>query len=93
MSVDLWDQILARVEGKVNRHSFATWFRPTSYVALDDNRLRIAVPNAQFREWLSKNYQGVLSEALIEVGHPEFEVAFEEVSENPSPATASTDGE
>ena len=49
MSADLWDQILARVEGKINRHSFATWFRPTSYVDLDSQRLRVAVPNAQFR--------------------------------------------
>ena len=66
MSADLWDQILARVEGKVNRHSFATWFRTPSYVSLHSDRLRVAVPNTQFREWLSKNYQGVLAEALTE---------------------------
>ena len=78
MSADLWDQILVRVEAKVNRHSFATWFRPTSYVALDGSRLRISVPNAQFREWLSKNYQGVLAEALREIGHPDLDIDFEE---------------
>jgi len=78
MSADLWDQILARVEGKINRHSFATWFRPTTYVDLDSQRLRVAVPNAQFREWLTKNYQGVLAEALSEVGHPDIAVEFEE---------------
>ena len=87
MSADLWDQILGRVEGKVNRHSFATWFRPTSYLALDNYRLRIAVPNTQFREWLSKNYQGILGEALIEVGHPEIQVEFEEISESSLAAT------
>ena len=78
MSATLWDEVLARVEGKVNRHSFATWFRPTSYVGLDGARLRVAVPNAQFREWLTKNYQGVLAEALGEVGRPELQVVFEE---------------
>jgi chromosomal replication initiator protein len=81
MSADLWDQILARVEAKVNRHSFATWFRPTSYVSLESDRLRVAVPNTQFREWLSKNYQGVLTEALDEVGHPGLHVEFEELAE------------
>ncbi len=84
MSADLWDRVLARVEAKVNRHSFATWFRPTSYVALDSGRLRVAVPNTQFREWLTKNYQGVLAEALTEVGHPEIEVEFEELSDSSS---------
>jgi chromosomal replication initiator protein len=85
MSADLWDQILARVEGKVNRHSFATWFRPTSYISLEGNRLLIGVPNAQFRDWLSKNYQGVLTEALGEVGQPTLEIDFEQLSEAPSP--------
>jgi len=30
--MNLWDDVLARIENdnKVNRHSFATWFRPTS---------------------------------------------------------------
>ncbi len=84
MSADLWDRVLARVEAKVNRHSFATWFRPTSYIALDSGRLRVAVPNTQFREWLTKNYQGVLAEALTEVGHPEIEVEFEELSDSSS---------
>jgi len=33
MSDTLWDDVLARVEGKVNRHSFATWFRPTTFLS------------------------------------------------------------
>ena len=30
MEVSIWDQILTRIETKVNRHSFYTWFKPTS---------------------------------------------------------------
>ena len=85
MSDTLWDDVLARVEGKVNRHSFATWFRPTTYLSLDGSTLRIGVPNAQFREWLSKNYLGVLQEALAEAGQPALRVAFEEVAEEAGP--------
>ena len=32
---NIWDQVLARIETKVNRHSFYTWFKPTSFVADD----------------------------------------------------------
>ena len=81
MSDTLWDDVLARVEGKVNRHSFATWFRPTTFLSLDGATLRIGVPNAQFREWLSKNYLGVLQESLAEIGRPGLLVAFEEVAD------------
>jgi chromosomal replication initiator protein len=90
MSDNLWDDVLARVEGKINRHSFATWFRPTSYLAQDKGTLRIGVPNAQFREWLSKNYRGILQEALTEVGHAELQVIFEEHADEPAAAQAVT---
>ena len=30
---DIWDQVLTRIETKVNRHSFYTWFKPTAFVA------------------------------------------------------------
>ena len=33
--MNLWEQVLARVETKVNRHSFYTWFKPTSFVGED----------------------------------------------------------
>jgi len=88
MSENLWDDVLARVEGKINRHSFATWFRPTSYLATDGYTLRIGVPNAQFREWLSKNYRSILQEALAEVGQPLIQVVFEENAEEPAAQTA-----
>jgi chromosomal replication initiator protein len=73
----LWDDVLARVESKVNRHSFATWFRPTSFADLDNNSLRVRVPNPQFKEWLARNYQGVITEALGELGRSELRVVFE----------------
>ena len=94
MSDNLWDDVLARVEGKINRHSFATWFRPTSYLAQDKGTLRIGVPNAQFREWLSKNYRGILQEALTEVGQGELQVIFEEHGdETPSQQPATVERE
>ena len=30
---NIWDEVLARIDTKVNRHSFYTWFKPTAYVA------------------------------------------------------------
>jgi chromosomal replication initiator protein len=74
--MSLWDEVLTRVEAKVNRHSFATWFRPTTFHSLDGSALSIHVPTPQFREWLSKNYSGVIAEALDETGHHGLVVQF-----------------
>src|SRR5215210_2756296 len=64
---NIWEQVLSRVETKVNRHSFYTWFKPTSFVSDDGGSIRVRVPNGLFRDWLTKHYSAVLVEALGEV--------------------------
>lgn len=73
----LWDEVLKRVEEKVNPHSFATWFRPTSALIEDPHRIVVGVPSPQFKEWLSKNYNVVINEALAELGRSEMQVTFD----------------
>ena len=65
--MNLWDEILARIETKVNRHSFYTWFRPTTFVGDDRLSVTVRVPNALFKDWLTKHYAGVISEATAEL--------------------------
>lgn len=74
--LNIWDQVLSRIETKVNRHSFYTWFKPTAFVADRDGSIRVRVPNALFRDWLTKHYSAVIDEALAEVQRPGAPVAF-----------------
>jgi chromosomal replication initiator protein len=73
---NIWDQVLGRVETKVNRHSFYTWFKPTVFVTDADGAIRVRVPNVLFRDWLTKHYAAVIEEALSEVGRAGTSVAF-----------------
>jgi chromosomal replication initiator protein len=75
--VNLWDAALARIEEKLNRHTFATWFRPTTFVLQEGNTLVVHVPNPQFKDWLDRNYRGVIGEALGDLGHAAVQVLFE----------------
>ena len=74
--MNLWDDILARIETKVNRHSYYTWFRPTSFVAEDRSSVTIRVPNPSFKDWLTKHYSGVIAEAMNEVKRPNLTLNF-----------------
>src|ERR1044071_3142600 len=76
MESSIWDQILSRVETKVNRHSFSTWFRPTAFVADGGRSITVRVPNALFKDWLTKHYSVVLAEALAEVRRGETSLVF-----------------
>jgi chromosomal replication initiator protein len=75
--VNPWDSILARVEQKLNRHSFATWFRPTAFVLHHGQTLIVHVPNPQFKDWLTKNYSAVIDEAVAELECGPLQVVFE----------------
>jgi chromosomal replication initiator protein len=76
MTAGIWDQVLARVEAKVNRHSFYTWFQPTSLISDTGSTLFVRIPNPMYQEWLTKHYSVIISEALVEVQRPGVDVVF-----------------
>ena len=91
-ATNIWDAVLARIETKVNRHSFYTWFKPTGFISERTDGIRVRVPNTLFRDWLTKHYSAVLEEALREVdrGGSSLEFITDEAlaaaPEPPSPA-------
>jgi chromosomal replication initiator protein len=90
MEATIWDQVLGRIETKVNRHSFYTWFRPTALLADGGSALTIRVPNPLFKDWLTKHYSVVLSEALAEVRRPGVNLVFVAEGAVPAPPAAET---
>src|SRR3989441_9065524 len=86
--MNLWDEVLAKVEAKVNRHSFATWLRPTTFHALQGSSLVVLVRNPQYKDWLARNYPGIIAESLHDLGRAEVQVVFE----CESAAAAATEG-
>src|SRR5512139_2818527 len=89
-SHNVWESILSRVETKINRHSFYTWFKPSSYLSESGDLVRVRVPNAVFRDWLTKHYAGLINEALAELDRPMVKIEFvaETPAASPLPATA-----
>ena len=76
MAGNVWDKILARVETKINRHSFYTWFKPTRFLDDAGETVRVTVPNDLFRDWLTKHYAGVIGEAADELQRSGLVVSF-----------------
>ncbi len=86
----IWDLVLSRIEDQVGRHSFSTWFKPTSLLADDGKSLSIRVPNTLFVEWLPKHYSVVLAEAMRDAGRADAAIVF--VPDPEAPAGASKSG-
>lgn len=83
MTGTIWDQVLARIETKVNRYSYFTWFKNTALLADEGQALAIRVADPMVVDWLTKHYAAVLDEALVEVGRGGVKLTFvPETSEN-----------
>jgi chromosomal replication initiator protein len=74
--MNLWEEILSRIETKVNRHSFYTWFKPTTFVTADARTITVHVPNPLFKDWLMKHYAAVITEAMGEIRKPNLAIDF-----------------
>ena len=72
----IWERVLSRIEDQVGKHSFSTWFKPTSLLADSGAALSVRVPNLLFVEWLPKHYSVVLAEALRDVGRADVKLIF-----------------
>ena len=76
MANNVWTELLARIETKVNRHSFNNWFSPTVFVEDTGDRVTVRVPSELCRNWLIKHYSGVITEAAAEIHRSGVKVAF-----------------
>jgi chromosomal replication initiator protein len=86
--MNVWEQALSRVESKLNRHSFYTWFKPTSYIKADAATVTVRVPNLLFKEWLTKHYAAVIGEAMGEIGQGHLAVNFVADAQGDAPPLA-----
>jgi chromosomal replication initiator protein len=76
MDVNIWEQILNRIEAMVNDHSYSTWFKPTSFLHDNGQTIAVRVPKPMFVDWLWKHYSVVLTDALADVGRTGASIQF-----------------
>jgi chromosomal replication initiator protein len=80
----VWDEVLGRIETKVNQHSYHTWFRHTTLDRDDGERLVVRVADPTVVDWLVKHYTAIINEALTEVGRAGVRLEFRTDGEQPA---------
>ncbi len=74
--MNLWDQVLARLEPKLNPQTFSTWLKPTQLVAQRPDHLEVGVPSELFAQWIQRNYLGLIRDTLREMDVSQHDVRF-----------------
>ncbi|OZU88846.1 hypothetical protein CIL03_11215 [Virgibacillus indicus] len=73
---ELWPQVLKRIEQKISKASYDTWFKATEFREIKGNNMIVDVKNEFQRDWLINQYKSQVKEILIELSGGEFEVSF-----------------
>ena len=60
----LWENALAEIEVSVSKANFATWFKDTLIVRINDGVAVVGVPNAFVKDWLSNKYSKAILKSL-----------------------------
>lgn len=76
MPNNVWNELLGRIETKVNRHSYNTWFSATALVEDAGDHVVVRVPNELCRNWLTTHYTDTIAEAMAEIRRGGVKVAF-----------------
>jgi chromosomal replication initiator protein len=71
---ELWQKVLLSIKEKVNPQSFETWIKPIKPASIQDNELKIQVPNRFFQDWIQENYLSLIKTALQEETEKHFSV-------------------
>ena len=74
--MNLWEQVLRKVEPKLNGQVFDTWLKPTQQVSMSEGTLEVEVPSSFFVEWISQHYLPLLRDSLSEIHQGDLAIRF-----------------
>lgn len=89
----VWHDILGSINRKLNQETIETWFSAIEFKGLDSARnvIQLGAPNEVVRDWVKRNYTGLLDQSLSELNLHGY--SFDWIVERaPQPASAASAG-
>ena len=96
-SKDIWKECLSIIKENVPYITYNTWFLPIKPFEIENNTLKIFVPNNFFIEWIEEHYNTLINNAITQVLGSDAKLAYviledieqpeeKETEEEPTPA-------
>ncbi|HKX84266.1 MAG TPA: chromosomal replication initiator protein DnaA [Pyrinomonadaceae bacterium] len=74
---DVWDDVLAFVEKRLNKHIFDSWFRPIEFEGLNETDRTIHLRAGQVtKDWVALYYSELLTHSLRAIGRDNYSVKW-----------------
>jgi chromosomal replication initiator protein len=72
----IWDEVLSNIEKLIPPETYGLWFKPISFVSLENKVLTLSVPNKFFSQWIEKHYNTTLEEFLKDLTDKDIKIVF-----------------
>jgi chromosomal replication initiator protein len=79
---DLLRSLIQQLSSRVKREQLATWFRSLDVCRANNQEIELSVTSQFVRDWLQKNYLGVIQESLQALGGPRRKVLLSQRDED-----------
>jgi chromosomal replication initiator protein len=60
----LWQAVMGELELSISKASFTTWFKNTSIISINEEKVTVGVPNGFAKEWLENKYHKFILKAI-----------------------------
>ncbi len=83
---DIWKECLSIIKENVPFLTYHTWFLPIKPYEVDNNILKIYVPNNFFIEWIEEHYNTLIKRMISQVLGPDGKLVYVILDEKEEPA-------
>jgi chromosomal replication initiator protein len=87
----IWEKTLNIIKGELTEVSFNTWIKSISPLSMDNNCIRLGVPNQFTKEILESRYKDLLSNAVKLITNKKYSLLFNIISEEAAEIRESND--
>ncbi|MHB0968242.1 MAG: chromosomal replication initiator protein DnaA [Thermoanaerobaculia bacterium] len=84
--MNLWDQVLLRLEKSIDKTEFSTWLEPTSFVRAKGETVEVRVPDAHYIDEISSRYGRQIRTILDLIASDKAKIQF--VADSVGPETS-----
>lgn len=74
--MNLWNQVLERLEGILDPVEYETWFRPTAFLAQKGETVDVRVPDDRYVDRISEKYTGYIRTILSDLSADRTRIHF-----------------
>ncbi|MEO8233194.1 MAG: chromosomal replication initiator protein DnaA [Ignavibacteriota bacterium] len=63
----IWKNCLTRIKENVTLMTYNTWFLPIRPISINDNNLKVQLPNQFFWEWIDEHFSTIVKRTILDV--------------------------